>query len=80
MGLNDSASKLADTVKGTLDNAKDSISEVTHRSTAEAEKLKRSAAGDQMTTGEKVGSFVNEKKHQTQAEMDAAKRDLRNRM
>ena len=36
-------------------------------------------AGDQMTVGEKLGSVVNEKKNDTEAGIDKAKRDLRNK-
>ena len=46
---------------------------------AEAEKLKRDALGDELTTGEKVESGANELKNRTQAEIDKAKRELRDR-
>jgi hypothetical protein len=62
--------------KGIAD-AKDAAGEVLHRSGAEAEKTRREVEGDTMTTGEKVASVVNETKHRTQAEIDAAKRNLR---
>jgi hypothetical protein len=70
MGLKD------DIVKGVKD-VKDSITEATHRSNAEAEQVKRDVAGDQMTTGEKVGSVANQVKESAQANYDEAKRNVR---
>ena len=64
-------------VKDTVDDAKDAISEARHRSAAEAEAIRREAEGDTMSTGDKVGSVVNEAKNRTQAEIDEAKRRLR---
>jgi hypothetical protein len=54
------------------------VNEATHRSTAEAEQTKRDVAGDQMTVGENAGSVLNQAKNSVQADMDAAKRDVRN--
>ncbi len=68
---------LLDEVGKVVENVKDAISEAGHRSAAEAEQTKRDVAGDQMTTGEKIGSVVNQAKHSTQAEVDRAKQDLR---
>jgi hypothetical protein len=70
MGLKD------DIVNGVKD-IKDSISEASHRSNAQAEQTKRDVAGDQMTTGEKVGSAVNQAKETVQANYDEAKRNVR---
>ncbi len=78
MGIKDGLDKVADKAKGVVDDAKDSISEAGHRSSADAERAKRDVAGDDMTTGQKVGSFVNEKKNDVQADVDASKRDVRN--
>lgn len=78
MAQKKSAAKLRDSIKDTVENAKDSISEAGHRTAAKGEKAKREIAGDELTIGEKVGSFVKEKKNQTQAELDANKRKLRN--
>jgi len=70
MGLKD------DIVKGVKD-VKDAITEASHRGNAEAEQVKRDVAGDQMTTGEKVGSVANQVKESAQANYDEAKRNVR---
>ncbi len=67
----------SDKIKDTIRNAKDSIDETMHRSTAEAEKTRREVAGEDMTTEEKLTSLANEAKHRTQAEIDKAKREVR---
>jgi hypothetical protein len=41
------------------------------------EKAKRETLGDELTPSEKVRSALNEAKHRTQAEIDAAKRNIR---
>jgi hypothetical protein len=69
---------LQDGIKKTLDNAGDALHEAGHRTSAEAERLKRKLAGDEMTPGEKVGSTVTEGKERVLAEVDKAKRDGRN--
>jgi len=60
-----------------IDDVKDASSEAQHRSVAEGEQAKRDLAGDAMTPGEKVGSAVNQAKNTVQAEVDRAKRDVR---
>jgi hypothetical protein len=60
-------------------NVKDEVSEGIHRGTADAEQKKREIAGDQMTTGEKAHSILNQEKQTAQADIDAMKRDARNK-
>jgi F0F1-type ATP synthase membrane subunit b/b' len=60
-----------------VNDVKDTFSEAKHRSIADAEQTQRDVAGDEMTAGEKAASMVNQAKHGTQAEMDAAKRKMR---
>ena len=78
MDLKAGIENLADAAKKGIDNVKDSVSEASHRSAADAEQAKRDVAGDQMTTGEKVGSVLNQAKNNVQAETDATKREARN--
>lgn len=66
-------------IKDTIENVRDATKETLHRSTADAERAKREALSDEMTTGEKATSGVNEAKNRVQAEADKAKRKLRTR-
>jgi hypothetical protein len=68
---------MADKIKDTVRNAKDTVDEAMHRSTAEAEHTRREVDGENMTTEEKLTSMANEAKHLTQAEIDKAKREVR---
>ena len=68
---------MADKIKDTVRNAKDTIDEAMHRSTAEAEHMRRDVDGENMTTEEKLTSMANEAKHRTEAEIDKAKREVR---
>ncbi len=70
---------LKDAIDKTVHNVKDAVHEGMHRSTADAEKAKRDVAGDEMTAGEKMGSLLNQGKNEVQADIDRAKRDLRNK-
>ena len=76
--MKDTMSKMADTVKDTVDNVTDGVREAGHRGEARAEQEKRNLAGDEMTTGEKAQSMFNQGKNEVQAEYDKTKRDLRN--
>lgn len=76
--MKDAMNKMADTVKDTVDNVRDSLNEAGHRTQAEAEEQKRNVAGDEMTAGEKAQSMFNQGKNDVQAEYDKTKRDLRN--
>jgi hypothetical protein len=73
----DPIDKVSDAIKHTVDDVKDSVHEGQHRSAADFEKAKREALGDELTPSEKVGSAFNEAKNRTQAEIDAAKRNIR---
>jgi hypothetical protein len=75
----DPIQKAADAIDKAGKNVKDSFNEARHRGEADAERASRETLGDEMTTSEKVGSVVNEAKNRTQAEIDAAKRELRNK-
>jgi hypothetical protein len=76
----DPLDRARDAIKKTVDDATDTIHEGHHRSDADAEKARRRLLGDEMTPSEKAGSVVNEAKNRTQAEIDAAKRNLRDKM
>jgi hypothetical protein len=75
----DPLDKVADAVKKTADNVRDSLHEAGHRSSAEGERAKRDAFGDEMTPTEKAGSALNEAKHRVEAEIDAGKQRVRNK-
>jgi hypothetical protein len=77
MGLKDEFNKVVDNVKDTVENVKDAASEAKHRGAAEAEQQKRDVAGDEMTTGEKASSLINQAKNTVQGDIDATKRDVR---
>lgn len=70
---NDSKDKI-ETLKH---DTKDTVDELKNRAKAGAEHLKRDVAGDAMPLGDRVASNVKEVLHKTQAEIDAAKRDIR---
>ncbi|MDP9110529.1 MAG: hypothetical protein M3M96_02705 [Candidatus Eremiobacteraeota bacterium] len=76
--IRDTLNDAKDAVGKGIDNVKDSANQAMHNSTAEAEKTRRDVDGENMTASEKVGSMFNEGKNRTQAEMDAAKKDVRN--
>ena len=78
MGLKDAFEHGVDTLKKEAEDVKDALSEMGHKSAAEGEALKRDVAGDEMTLGEKAGSVLTQGKESTLAEVDAAKRELRN--
>jgi len=69
--------KAIDAIEKTAKNIKDAITEAGHRSAAEGERAKRDLAGDEMTSSEKLGSMVNETKEDVLAEVDRAKRKIR---
>lgn len=76
----DSLDHAADAIKGTVDDVKDRVHEGQHRSAAEGERARREVLGDELTTGEKAGSVANEAKQRAQAELDAMKRKLRDKI
>lgn len=61
------------------EDARDATHEAAHRTVAEAERLKRDVAGDEMTPGEKLRSGANEAKHRVEAEVDKTKREVRDK-
>lgn len=71
--------RMSDHIKDAAADLRDTAEEIKHRTVAEAEKLKRDALGDELTTGEKLHSGANELKNRAQAEIDKAKRELRDR-
>lgn len=70
---------MGDDLKKAVDDTKDALHEVKHRSEAGFEHAKRDIAGDEMTTGEKVKSFVKEDLENTKADVDKAKRVIRDK-
>jgi len=68
---------MTDDLKKAVDNTKDAAHELEHRAKAGFEHAKRDIAGDEMATGEKVKSFVHEDVEKTKADIDEAKRKLR---
>jgi hypothetical protein len=70
---NDSKEKL-NTLKH---DSKDAIDEAKNRTQATGEKLKRGVEGDSMPMGDRIVSNVKETLHNTAADIDAAKRDVR---
>ena len=68
---------MSDQTKKVIKDAKDAIHEAEHRTKANIEHAKRHIAGDEMTTGEKVKSYLHEDLENTKADADRAKRKLR---
>lgn len=64
-------------VKKVAENIHDRIDETAHRTVAEGENARRKVAGDKMTRSEKVKSMVNQAKHEIKANVDKAKRTIR---
>ena len=75
----DPLDRAGDAIKRGIDDVKDSVHETQHRSAAEGERARRDVLGDELTPGEKVGSVANEAKQRAQAEVDAMKRELRDK-
>lgn len=68
---------MANEIKRTIEDIGDAAKEGLHRGSADAEHAKRAVFGDEMTAGEKVGSVVNETKENAKADVDKAKREIR---
>ena len=77
MSLKNEVNKTIDAVKDSVANVKDAAHEAVHRGAADAEQAKREVAGDEMTPGEKAGSMFKQAKNTVQADVDAAKRNVR---
>jgi ABC-type transporter Mla subunit MlaD len=73
----DGLDKAADAIKRTTDNVRDAIQEGRHRTAADAEKARRQAFDSELTGAEKAKSLLHQTKERTQAEIDAAKREVR---
>jgi hypothetical protein len=70
---------MGDNIKKATDDVKDATREVKHRTEAELEHAKRDIAGEEMTSGEKVKSFLHEDLENTKADVDKAKRVVRDK-
>jgi hypothetical protein len=79
MELKNTFTKVVDTLKATVADVKDTASETLHRVTAEVEQKKRDLVGNTMSTDAKASSMVNQAKQTVQADIDAMKRDDRNK-
>ena len=64
-------------VDKTVNNIKNTASEAGHRANADGERATREIAGDEMTSGEKLGSVIREGKERVEANVDRGKRDIR---
>ncbi|GAC1659087.1 MAG: hypothetical protein NVS4B13_03110 [Candidatus Elarobacter sp.] len=80
MSLKDAFDKGLDAAKKGVENVKDSVSELGHRTAAEGEQTKRDVAGDEMTLGEKAGSVIHQGTETIKGDLDAGKRDVRNNL
>jgi len=72
----DPIDKAADVVKGTVDDVRDTVHEASHRTQADAERARRET-DENMTPEERAKSMANEAKNRVQANVDAAKRNIR---
>lgn len=59
-------------------NVRDTVSEMKHRTEAEAEKLNRES-DPTMSQGDRARSAANETKNNIQADIDKGKREIRNK-
>jgi hypothetical protein len=71
------ANESAENLNTIKHDTKDTIDEAKHRTQAVGEKLKRGVEGDSMPMGDRIASNVKETLHNTAADIDAAKRDVR---
>ncbi len=72
--MSNDTKKNLETIKN---DTKDALDEAKHRTQAAGERFSREIQGDEMPLGDRVKSHVKEAIHNTQAEIDAAKRDVR---
>lgn len=75
----DPLDRAADAVKKGVEDVKDRVHENEHRSAAEGERARRDLLGDEMNLGEKASSIADEAKQAAQAEIDAIKREIRDK-
>ena len=66
-----------DTLETLKGDTHDAVDEMKERVKAGGEKMKRGAEGDSMPLGDRVASHVKEMGHNVRAEVDSAKRDVR---
>jgi hypothetical protein len=71
--------KVKQAVKDSVDNVIDATRESLHRSSADAERMRRDVDGDRMTTTEKMTSATNETRERVAAGIDHAKQEVRKR-
>jgi hypothetical protein len=76
MSIKDALENVAKTVTHAIDDVRDAAAEAAHRTAAQAEEVKRENAD--MSLVDKAKSVFNQAKHETLAEVDATKRDVRN--
>jgi len=79
MELKNQITKAVDKVIDTVENIKDSAREELHRIAAQTEQQKRNLAGDSMTTEAKASSMIDQAKQTVRGDIDAMKRDERNK-
>jgi uncharacterized protein YjbJ (UPF0337 family) len=70
---------IGESIKNTVENARDAASEQLHKSAADAQRTRRDVEGDAMTPGEKLTSVASEAKHRVEAAGDHLKREVRER-
>lgn len=68
---------MANEIKKTVQDLGDAVKEGVHRGNADAEHATRTEFGDVMTPGEKAGSMAREAGESAKAEVDHAKRKIR---
>lgn len=68
---------MANEVKKTVNNIRDAVKEGVHRGNADIERENREEYGDVMTPGEKAGSMGREVTENVKADVDRAKRKVR---
>ncbi len=68
---------MADELNKMVKDVGDAVKEGIHRGKADAEHDTRTIAGDVMTPGEKAGSMAREVSEESKAEIDKAKRNIR---
>jgi hypothetical protein len=68
---------LRDELKKVGDNIKDAVDETRHREAAEVEREERELNGNVMTPGEKIRSTGRQAEHDVLADVDRAKRAIR---
>jgi hypothetical protein len=66
-----------DRVETVKNDTRDALDEAKERVKAGGEKVKRAVEGDRMPLGERVASHVKEAVHDTRADIDKTKREVR---